>query len=80
MIEVPNEKGNYDITNKGRVGALSFDMERPATPFFSWPAHQSVWMDVTAQKPSLMTGAAKFLTPSCHNINLMLAPLVYGVW
>ena len=34
MLEVHNENGNRDITNKGRVGALSFDIERPATPFF----------------------------------------------
>ena len=34
VLEVPNENGNRDITNKGRVGALSDDMERRATPFF----------------------------------------------
>ena len=34
MLEVSNENGNRDITNKGRVGALSFDIERPATAFF----------------------------------------------
>ena len=34
VLEVPNENGNRDIINKGRVGALSFVMERPATSFF----------------------------------------------
>ena len=34
VLEVPYENGNRDITNKGRLGALSFDIERPATPFF----------------------------------------------
>ena len=34
VLEVSNENGNRDITNKGRVGALSFDIERPATAFF----------------------------------------------
>ena len=47
--------------------------------FFAWPAHQSVWMDVTSPKPSLVTRRADFLTPSYHNIDVMLAPLVYGV-
>ena len=48
--------------------------------FFAWPAHQSVWMDVTAPKPSLVTRGAEYLTPSYHNINFILASLVYEVW
>ena len=47
--------------------------------FFAWPADQSVWKDVTAPKPSLVTIAAEFLTPSYHNINVMLAQLEYMV-
>ena len=43
-------------------------------------AHQSVSMDVTAPTPSLVTKAAEFLTPSYHNVNVILASLVYRVW
>ena len=45
MLEVSNENGNRDITNKGRVGALSFDIERPATAFFLLGPSTKVWTD-----------------------------------
>ena len=37
-LEVPNENGNRDMTNKGRVGALSFDIT-----FFLLGPSTKVW-------------------------------------
>ena len=42
VLEVPNENGNRDIINRGMVGALLFDIERPATHFLAWLVYQSV--------------------------------------
>ena len=46
VLEVPNKNENHEITNKGRPGALSFNMKRPATLFFLLgpPTKVSGWM------------------------------------
>ena len=65
------------MPTKRRREHFSFTWRGLLHLFFAPPAHQSFCMDGTALKPSVVTKTAEFLTPSYHNINVMLAPLEY---